>query len=152
MPVSLRRDLFLVGVPVTACSRELSAVRGRIGEGGRSRRGGFGSEGGCLFTIGNTRPRCEVENGRDTEAGTENCFPSRRCQRRAERCGEGRGRAGSGRGRVMLVVSSSPFGDSRPRRRLYSLLPCVQVRLWFVSNAFQFSALAQCPIEFSRLG
>jgi len=63
-PVSLvRSDLFLVGVSVT-CSRAVSAVRGRIGEGGRSERGGFkfesGSE-GVSAIIGirgaNGRPR-----------------------------------------------------------------------------------------------
>lgn len=36
-----RRDPFLVGVSVTTWSREVSPMRGRIGEGGKSRRGGF---------------------------------------------------------------------------------------------------------------
>lgn len=36
-----RKDPFLVGVSVTACSREVSNAMGRIGDGGRSKRGGF---------------------------------------------------------------------------------------------------------------
>ena len=116
-----RRDLLLAGVSVTACNRELSAVsavRGRIGEGGRSKRSrvGFGSEGGCLFTIGNTRPRWEEEeeDGRDTKPGTEIYLPSRRCQRRAEGCWWGEGAAGGGETATASNGHSSPFWQIPP--------------------------------------
>ena len=75
----VRRDLFLVGVSVTACSREVSTVRGRIGEGGSSKRDGvgFGSESEWVLAIKNVSPRCEqtekAKDGCDTGPGTELC-------------------------------------------------------------------------------
>lgn len=88
-PVSLvRSDLFLVGVSVAICSRAVSAVRGRIGEGGRSERGRFGFESGSEGVSAIRNKRCErategVEDGRDTRPGTERCLygTSRRCPR-----------------------------------------------------------------------
>jgi len=127
----VRRDLFLVGVSVTTCNREESAVRGRIGEGGKSKRGGVGSESesGCVFAIRETRPRRErttkeVEDGRDTATGTEPYFSSRRCRR----CVEGVGRrTANGKRQAARTLSNGDqqflFGNCR--RRLLSLLPCV---------------------------
>lgn len=60
----LRRERFLVGVSVRVCNRELSPARGRIGEGGRSKRGGVGfeSEGGFVLAIGGDETEVRVDN------------------------------------------------------------------------------------------
>lgn len=73
-----RRDLFLVGVSVATCNRRMSAVRGRIGEGGKSRRGGFELESGNerVSAIRNVRPKCEqtTQGAEDTKPGIERHF------------------------------------------------------------------------------
>ena len=88
---SFRRDPFLDGVSVTTCSREVSNVRGRIGEEGRSKRGGFefGSESGSVFSIRmrpwRKRTAQGLEEACDTQPGIERCL-FRQCQRYAEGC------------------------------------------------------------------
>lgn len=146
-PVSLfRRDLFLVGVSVTACNREVSTVRGRIGEGGRSRRGGvgFGSESERGFAIGKMKLK-KTEDDYDARPGAEDRFYSRRCQRRAEGCGQASRRKATCDEAEKLGDRNSPFGQLPPAgvyARFSLMSGCIRC---FVSNAFQSFPLSQCP-------
>ena len=143
VPVSLfRRDLLLVGVSVMACSREVSTVRGRIGEGGRSRRGGvrFGSESERVFAIGKMKLK-KAEEVCDARPSAENRFCSRRCQRRAEECGRASKRKTTCNeaekiGDRQFPVRPLPSSRASTPRRLCPLL-CLQC----------FSILPACPIS-----
>lgn len=138
---TLRRDLFLVGVSVTTWSRAVSTVRGRIGEGGRSRRLGFGfvSGSGGVFAIRNISQRCEqrtqgVEDSLDTRPGIERHFPP----------GGVRVVHKGARRTATLASDSSPSGNFRSCRRLrFASHLCLSVAAALSVMPFSSSSLTK---------